>query len=562
MGNMGLDRAKQEQIVELHEEDDLNQQEIAKEVGVSDKTVRKYSRMYENGEWQWEGQDSAERRREEDSSRYTADPPPGEGERREGPNYADMTKKEFVEYFFDKRGHGVYNDFAARLADSVEVRDQLPDSDRVIRMLMEDATGISNRNAAEMIGENYAAARRRYYEENREEIPEDPGGWGAGPGTETYDRGETAYGDGGGGGYDQEGYAQQGRQQGRGRRRDGRGQGGRQRDRQRDRGGGRQRGQGQQPQQQPHQGGQAGQFQDAINELKETQALILQQLGNDQNGADTLKDQVEQVAEISDTLERLQGRDGQNDDVQELQKQIESIRNEVARSEGEGQPVQMGGGQAGGSELAMIANLAARDDMDAETLSVLADSMGVTDPEVKKAEYEFKKTDRQLENRRELLNEFFDNVGEYSGDLISTAMEQLGDDEDSEDQSGGLQPAESEGTTPDDSPGRSTEFQVVGEDHDAGGGSQREQSSRRQQSSRRSGSSRSRSPARERLEQNGGGESAGRGLDRPGGGIQSPPDQQAEGFDGCQYIGEEGVKCGEPTVEGEPLCEQHVDLGG
>lgn len=531
-----LDDAEVEEIIEAYQEHGTKKA-AHEETGRSLSTVSKYI-----DEWE-EEQESADPDTDIDPAPpgYTA-PPPSGSDPAEDPvdsdNFASMSEEDFILWFFDHKGHGVKSNFADNLATHCELRQEIPDKAEMANRLMKQNSGIGNDADVDMIAENYWAAAQRWLQAKGRQHPSMGGqeeGY-VGPGGQW-----VSNGGGQGGGSQQGGPAggwvssnpSAGGQPA-----------------QPTRGGGRGRQQPQRHPQQPPRGQPQGpppgdqrtdKLEEAINDLKQTQVAILQQLGNDDKSEEvrTIKEQVNEMAEMQETLEKISGgNDDGSEDIERIQAELAEMRQDLQRAEMEDGGIQV----SGDNGFAAIAQLAGRDDMDPETLGVLADAMGVTDPEVKKAEFDLKKTERKLENRKELVDNVIEGLGEVSGSALATAMDSLtgGDDDDEgadEQQGGGHGAGAVEAGEPTATSG---EIQVV----DAGGDEEPIES-----------------PARQRFNDfrsPGGDESEPESGSAPGGGFRSAggPDEGDGGS--CQWIHDDGEACPLDAVAGEAFCEDHL----
>lgn len=502
---------------------------------------------------------------------FTADPPPRTREKLEDegmPDFQEMSPGDFVKWFFDQDGFGVASSFVNRLSSRCDVRGALPNQNEMVNTIIEGNSRISNSFDAKMIAETYADALERYRDANgmgrhsRGETRTVGGEWvgtdgGAGSGGDRpASGGEWTDVSGGRGG--QQPPREEQRQRGRGRR-DGRGSG---------RGGGRgttrgatgdqrDRGRGRRDTRRGDGGGSVGvndKVAEALNEIRETQAELAQavkqqQRSNGRHDAPTsLAEQANEIAEARDALEKVIGDQsgGPSEEVRDLRDELRDVHRKLEREAEGGDTVDVDGG----GDVAALAQMAAQGDIDTETLSVLADSMGVTDPDVKKAEYDYKATQEKLRQREELFDSLFENLGDGAGNLVSAFLESMGDGgdggDDADDGSGpeGVKPAGSANMG-------DGEIQVV----DAGG------SADSQDLAPDRGGDSPMSPSRERhadaLETIAGGDDGGdsdmvgdfRGPDEGG----ASPERH-----GCEYVDPDtGEMCGDPTQPGGVFCADH-----
>jgi hypothetical protein len=388
-----------------------------------------------------------------------------------------MNCGEFITWFFEQRGHGVNPDFALNLSNMCNVRNEIPDRDMIKRRLLEGASGIGNESDADMVAETYWVVAQDYMDANgRDSRAQDPaGGW---QDPEKTARGEVPQSGGGsewndgdwqspGEDREQQGRQSQGQQQSQepqasegswGRP----GQGGQQNGAQQRQGQGR----GQQPRQQPGgraargQRGQPPQFMgngqqnqqggtdkavkqiaQVVKGVQQTQERILDELNGGRGGGQgqgptqdpqSLKEQMREFREAKEEMEAIaqaQGG-GQDEDLQQIvshfQDQISQLEQQIATGGG-------GGGAGGGAdEMTALVQLAQQDNVDKETLALVSEGMGTTDPEVKKAEYELKKEETRAQNRREMIDSVFDNLGDVAeqagGGLVESILSGGDDD--------------------------------------------------------------------------------------------------------------------------------------
>lgn len=395
---------------------------VAEELGYDRDTVSKY--VNEHGPLQVEDGDTEET--EGPPEGFTAEPPshsdPSE-DPLENPDFDSMNEGEFIRWFFNNSGHGVRSNFAKNLAQFCRIRGQIPDKAEMAKRIMSQKSGIQNDADVEMIADNYWAAAKRWADANNVFLPgmNQPQQGGYSPGGEWVGANGQQQGggqSGSGGNWVSASNGQQGQGQ-RGQQQGGYDQG--------------------QPQQNPPQYNQQSQrdsgqdseireLKEAVRELKNSQVRMMRQSQSrgDADEVQSLKDKFQEMVEIQRTLDQMQSENGGNQEVQAIKKQLAAMQEELQRS---AQQQQEGGGQpqfGGDSEFAAFAQLATSGDVDPETLSVMADAMGVTDPEVKKAEFDYKKTQEKMKNRQMLMNQFFENLGEVSGDLFSGLFAALG----------------------------------------------------------------------------------------------------------------------------------------
>lgn len=407
-----LDDEEIEEIIETYK-DVGSMRKTAEKLDYARGTVQKYVNN-------WKDEQAAQDGGGDAPDGFTAEPPENSkpGDNPSAAEFRDMSEGDFIEWFFSHSGFGVAESFANNLAQQCDLRAELPDKAEMANKILSHNSQVANSHDANMIAENYWATAKRYLRAN---------GHNPGPGGDgnTQVSGEWVESDGGSSGdsnagqwvdtnqqqaspspQQQRAQPQQSprqraqrnaqRQHGRGGRQDGR------RDRRRDR-------------------RRDDEFREVISELQSTQSEILRELDSDnENTRDvgTIKDQVEEMAEIQDTLKEMTGEETQeNSDVQRLQQQLEAIEKRIDQGgDGGGQPVN------GEDGFAVLAQMATEDDMDPDTLGVLADAFGATDPEVKKAEYELQKEERKLESRKEMIDRVFKNASEVSGDLVGAIV--------------------------------------------------------------------------------------------------------------------------------------------
>lgn len=396
--------------------------DVAEELGHDQETVSKY--VKQRKERLAAQQSRSETPEGEPPSDYTAEPPSGSDpsdDPMDNPNFSTMSEGDFIEWFFNQSGHGVKENFAKNLAQNCEIRGEIPDQNEFANRLMSQKSGIANDADVSMMAETYWAVAQRYLRAN-----------GRGPNQQagyTGPRGEWVSGDQGQGGGAQPGGSWVSSDGGQPSAPPSGG------------GGGGWAGGSPSPPPQPQGSSQEiEEIKDEISELKEatTQLMRAQRRssGNDKQEVQSLKEKYQEMIEIHQTLEDMHGDDGQDEAVQALQNELQDMKRELARAE---EAAADDGGTINvsddGGGFGLIAKLAADGDADPETLEILAESMGTTDPEVKKAEYEFKAERERMKNRQELMDNFFDNLGDVSGDLVGAAMQmfQGGDDEDSTD---------------------------------------------------------------------------------------------------------------------------------
>ena len=403
---------------------------------------------------------------------FTAQPPSQSPLSANGANQQELSRQEklrsmdcgeFIMWFFEQRGHGVNEDFALNLSNMCNVRNEIPDRDMIKKRLLEGASGIGNESDADMVAETYWVVAQDYMDANgREPHAQDPtGGWQdpektargqppqSGGGSEWNDGDWQSPGD------DREQQPRQSRGQqqsqepqsseGSWGRPAQRGQQGSTQQPQQPpqrRGGRAARGErGQPPQfmgngQQAQQGGNdeaVKQIAQVVKGVQQTQERILDELNSGRGGGQgqgpaqdpqSLKEQMREFREAKEEMEAIaqaQGG-GQDDDLQQI---VNHFQDQISQLE---QQIATGGGGGAGSdadEMTALVQLAQQDNVDKETLALVSEGMGTTDPEVKKAEYELKKEETRAQNRREMIDSVFDNLGEVANQASDGLVESI-----------------------------------------------------------------------------------------------------------------------------------------
>lgn len=109
--------------------------------------------------------------------------------------------------------------------------------------------------------------------------------------------------------------------------------------------------------------------------------------------------QIQQIVQAQEMLEQINGGD---DDMQELVNALSQELNQIKQQVAQGNEPRMGGDDP---MTAAIANLAAQGDVDPETITGLAQGLGVdTDPEVRKKEIEMETEMQKMNQKQEMVN--------------------------------------------------------------------------------------------------------------------------------------------------------------
>lgn len=204
-------------------------------------------------------------------------------------------------------------------------------------------------------------------------------------------------------------------------------------------------------QQQPQQNQQNQQQQDQtdpeIEQLKKTQEAVLDYLANmqqsddssDEDATQTLAERLQEVARIQEQMEQLSGGD---EEIKQLRQELRQLRKEAAQDAGGGDSPMAAMGEGGG--VGALAMLAANDehDVDPETLSTLAEAMGVTDSEVKIKEMELEKEEQKWDRIADAFESVSDSLGDAAGGAVSTLVKSMAEGEGDSDEEAELTPAD------------------------------------------------------------------------------------------------------------------------
>lgn len=341
-----------------------------------------------------------------------------------------MTPGEFVDWFFNHQGHGVKEDFKARVVDMCEMRNEIPDREWLQNKILNAASGIGNEGDAEIISETYWVVAQNYMEaKGKPKYSYDGMGGGTWHNPDSQEPARPGESDGGESQGDWVDTDFDGPQRGPSGETNHRGDTGgwdRQRsqpDRQRQQ---RRQQPGHQRQQPPQfMGNGGGRGDDGPSEEVEKLAEIVREQQKDierivdqvseggrRQDPSTLADQARELREAKEEMEAL--TENSNDDeleqvVEHFQEQISDLQRRLATEQDGG-----GGGGGSGGELQLMMELAQREDMDPEMLQMFGEAVGTTDPEVKKAEFDLRKEEKRAEARKETIDVLFDNLGKVA----------------------------------------------------------------------------------------------------------------------------------------------------
>lgn len=335
-------------------------------------------------------------------------------------DYTNVSPGEFIREFFNEFEVGVRENFVRMQARRAERRGQLPDEEKMRADLNEMSSGISNDTETRYIAEEYWAEAEQYLQETDVEVNSrttDQSQSGSGKG-DFVGVGEDEQGSGSwyqmpDGRYQYGEYVQQPdgtrafqpkqppagssppQQQGMGMQ-------------------GQMGGMSRQPQQQ--QDNRDQKIEELRAELREMKREALQDEGS------SLKDQVQEFAELQQTIEELSGGDdggGENEAVAALRSELRSIRSQLQDEAGQSTPQSP-------KEAAMQKALQS-DDVDPNSLLDIAQKMdNEKDPEVRKKELELEQEKRRMELKRdrtesllEGAEQMFQRLGQGIGEALS-----------------------------------------------------------------------------------------------------------------------------------------------
>lgn len=334
-------------------------------------------------------------------------------------DYTNVTPGSFIREFFDEFEVGVRENFVRMQARRAERRGQLPDEEKMRADLNEMSSGISNDTETRYIAEEYWAEAEQYLQETDVEVN-----------SRSTDRTQSGSGEGDfvgvGEGEQQEGswfqmpdgsyqygeYVDQGNgtrsfqpmqppagsspppQQGMGMQ-------------------GQRGGMGRQRQQQADARDQK--IEELRSELREMKREALQDEGS------SLKDQVQEFAELQQTIEELSGGGGgggESESIAALRSEMRGIRQDLQQEAGQANP-------SSPKEAAMQKALQS-DDVDANSLLDIAQKMDEEkDPEVRKKELELEQEKRRMElkkDRTESLLQGAEDMVQKLGQGIGQAL--------------------------------------------------------------------------------------------------------------------------------------------
>jgi len=310
-------------------------------------------------------------------------------------DYTNVTPGDFLRKFFEEFEVGVRESFVRMQSRRAERRGQLPDEEKMRSDLNEMSSGISNDTETRYIAEEYWAEAQQYLSETDIEVnsrspQQNQSGGGEG---DFVGVGENEQQDGmwmqmPDGTYQYGTYQQapngaqmfQPMQPPAGASPPGQQQMGRQ-----------MQGQPRQPQQSQQQGVPDPQIEEIRSELRDLRREAQSESGS------SLKDQVEEFAELQSTIESLSGEEqgAANDEA------ISVLRNELRGLRSE---IQSDAGQAGpsSSKEAAMQKALQSDDVDANSLLEIAQQMDDDkDPEVRKKELELQQEKQRMEMKRD-----------------------------------------------------------------------------------------------------------------------------------------------------------------
>jgi len=432
----------------------FSQNKTQEAVGIGKSTVRKYSADKSGGEYDEDLDPNAENAcmalpgeldpRDVLEPEYVHEDfiPEGDGEMTDGSleespfedentkdlrvaeDYTTLTPGQFIEQFFEGFEVGVRGNFVEMQARRAQRRNELPDEEKMRSDLKEMSSGISNAQEAHYIAEEYWAEAERFVADNGTDVfrgARDTGG-GAGSHGDFVSVGHTQQG-------------QPGQQQGQWvQMPDGSQQYGTF-----------VQGQNGQMQFQPmHPPGQPAQApglaptqQDSeVESLKEDIRDLKRAVTSEQSASSSAQEMLQEVAEVQETIEQLQGDEGQSQQdemVRALRGELQQLRAELSDD--------TDSLQADNPKEAAFKRLMTDEAVDTETLLDFADRMdGASDPEVEMKRIEHEMERKRMDMKRERTEKVmtaFEDVADRFGSALGRALAQGGDGDDAGADGGG-----------------------------------------------------------------------------------------------------------------------------
>lgn len=325
----------------------------------------------------------------------------------QGSEYAEVGYGEFIREFFDG-DFGVGDKWVNKLAVYCSKTEQIPDERTLENAILDGASGIGSEWDAEMIARSYGPQSREFLEAKEQA---QRGRRRGGSGWQSPD---MAGGGRSGGSPMEEGNWQSARGQSRpgGQIQFPGGSGGR-------------NGRGQN--QDGHTDEEIKELRNALRQVRNTQETIAERIASD--GDDSLTDSLEEVAQAKQILDQIDG--GRDDEVsqiaQQFQRQIQQLETRLEE--------ERAGGGGNNSDVDAFLQVAQRDDVDPDVLQAVAQASGIsqTNPEVEKEKWKFKREERKAQNRKEMIDSAFDNLGDVMESLSQSSVQALLSSDEGED---------------------------------------------------------------------------------------------------------------------------------
>lgn len=322
------------------------------------------------------------------------------------PDFSQQSPGEFIEWFFDAYNVQVKDAFRDMLAMHSNVNDAIPDATKLEQKLLDANSGIGDDQTVAMISDIYEQAADRWRRDNlqttaqqQNQQPRSQGSWIDSPGM-----GQTDTGGQDGGGWVSPGNQNAAESQPPAA-------------------------QGAPPRGQGGQGSEMQMMMQMFQQTMEQQQRQMQKMMQEMNqsqqqdgghGSEAMSE-LQQLVQMQEMVEEL------SDDDDQLQELAQILGQEIGEVK---EMVNSGGSPAADSTtdptMVVMSSLAQRDDVNPETLATLAQTMGgASDPEVRKKKLEVEADLQKSENRKEMLGEAIDGLGENVGELLGSTIKAL-----------------------------------------------------------------------------------------------------------------------------------------
>jgi len=162
-------------------------------------------------------------------------------------------------------------------------------------------------------------------------------------------------------------------------------------------------------------GGRSETSQKGLTDMGETVAHVRQRVEDVSDAKAAMK--------LLDQLDDDGGDDRDSAEIAELRGEVRALRSQMS------EPADSTSGSGGSGDIGKLVDMASNGDVNPDTVGKMASAMGLANPEVKRQEIEFKKQNRRIEHREELIGTVFQKVEEATedldGSLFSTLVEGL-----------------------------------------------------------------------------------------------------------------------------------------